>query len=273
MRLRLAALTALTLLAVAACEDPTKGKADAPDAPAPVTDAAPYTYENTTEYSTVSLTLPQSIGGLPNLHTALFGEGTADLRRFEEGAQATLSEYSGEVEGEIQPYSREIAWNDAGRAGRLVSLWQSASEYTGGAHPNTTYGAILWDADANQRIQPAALFADPDNLSALDTALCRAINAARQARTGEASALAVGSASDWACPRAIETAFVLEPSRVEGKAGGLVFLINPYVVGPYAEGPYSVVVPQSAFHALLAADYQDAFAGEPVRTGDVTPQA
>ena len=66
------------------------------------------------------------------------------------------------------------------------------------------------------------------------------------------------------------TPFVLAPSTTTGKAGGLIFLIGPYQVGPYAEGGYEIVVPQTAFRRLLAPAYADEFAGNPVRTGDVS---
>ena len=119
-------------------------------------------------------------------------------------------------------------------------------------------------------IEPTDLFRDGANLSVLDDALCEAINQARAARSGEPSTLRLGTTNDWACPRALETAFVLAPSRTSGRIGGLEFLINPYVVGPYAEGPYRIVVAQSAFRDLLDTAYADDFLGEPVRTGDVT---
>ena len=41
----------------------------------------------------------------------------------------------------------------------------------------------------------------------------------------------------WACPKASETAFVLTPGTTPGKAGGLTFLVGPYVIGPYSDGP------------------------------------
>jgi hypothetical protein len=110
-------------------------------------------------------------------------------------------------------------------------------------------------------------------MAALDRALCDAINAARTDFVGEPSTLAVGDAdAAWACPRAIETPFVLAPSTTVGRAGGLEFLIGPYIVGPYAEGAYRIVVPQAAFRGLLNQAYAGEFAGAPRQVGDVTPR-
>ena len=63
---------------------------------------------------------------------------------------------------------------------------------------------------------------------------------------------------------------MLAAGTTAGKAGGLVFLIAPYLVGPYAEGSYEVTVPQSAFRSLLAPAYADEFAGQPVEAQPAT---
>ena len=54
------------------------------------------------------------------------------------------------------------------------------------------------------------------------------------------------------CPKWRESHFVLAPSTVPGKIGGLVFLFDPYAVGAYAEGEYEVTLPQALFTAVLA---------------------
>jgi hypothetical protein len=79
--------------------------------------------------------------------------------------------------------------------------------------------------------------------------------------------------SDWSCPHVADTAFVLTPGTTPGKAGGLTFLIGPYQVGPYAEGPYEIAVPLSLFRSMLAPAYAGEFAGQPIKSGDVTPTA
>ena len=57
---------------------------------------------------------------------------------------------------------------------------------------------------------------------------------------------------------------------MNGKAGGLVFFIGAYQVGPYAEGGYEIAIPVSGFRSLLAISYADDFAGQLLKSGDVT---
>lgn len=276
--IRTTALVALcAALAVSACRRNEEAPAAPPPEAQPKADvvpadqAAPLTYERTTDYAEVSLTLPEGVARYRDLHAALYGEAAENLREFLGGAQSDQTEYGGEA---LPTYFRRIDWALDAETGKLVALSSETDEYTGGAHGMQVYGAVLWDKALDRRIQPSALFRRGADMGVLDRALCEAINAARAARTGEASTLTVGDPSAaWACPRAMETAFTLAPSRTAGKSGGLEFLINPYVVGPYAEGPYRIVVPQSAFRTLLAPAYADEFAGEPQRSGDVTPQA
>ena len=112
------------------------------------------------------------------------------------------------------------------------------------------------------RITAADLFVRGANLAALDTALCASINAEKKKRDPSAQTVSL-TGGDWICPRAATTPFVLAQGQTPGKAGGLVFLIAPYLVGPYAEGTFEVTVPQSAFRALVAPAYADEFGGEP----------
>lgn len=241
-------------------------KAEAPADP----DATPLTYESRNAHAEVKLTLPAALRAQPGLHEALYREGVANLREFTEGAQADRTEYAGDMD--LPAYEREIEWQMGAETPKLISLERLVYEYTGGAHPNTAYGAALWDKALRRPIQPAQLFRTGADMRVLDQALCDAINAAKQERspTEETLTLDGGAGGTWSCPRALETPFVLAPSGTAGRAGGLVFLIGPYVVGPYAEGGYEIVVPQQAFRALIAPAYVDEFAGAPPRLGDVS---
>ena len=134
------------------------------------------------------------------------------------------------------------------------------------------FSGVLWDKTTDRRIEPVTLFRTGADMAALDRALCDAINAARADLVGEPSTLTMTETNGWSCPRAIETPFVLAPSTTQGRAGGLEFLIGPYIVGPYAEGSYQIVVPQAAFRGLLNQAYAGEFAGAPQRVGDVTPR-
>lgn len=269
------AASALTLALAAGCQRREEA-AEAPAATpvgAEVTEAeqaAPLTYSRETAYAEVTLTLPEAIAAYPDLHAAIYGEEVRTLRAFLEGAQSDHTEFTGEME--LPPYEQAIEYAPAGETPRLFSLSETTYEYTGGAHPNSAYGAVLWDRSADRRIAPATLFRRGADMAALDRALCDAINAARSDLIGEASSLTMTETDGWSCPRAIETPFVLAPSTTTGRAGGLEFLIGPYIVGPYAEGSYQIVVPQTAFRSLLDPAFTGEFAGAPRRVGDVTPR-
>ena len=269
------ALAALTL--VAGCQRRDEA-ADAPDATpvtgaaeTPADQAAPLTYSRETAYATVELQLPEAIAAYPDLHAAIYGEEVRGLREFLEGAQSDHTEFTGE-DGGLPPYEQTIVYEPAGESARLFSLRETSSEYTGGAHGMSGFSGVLWDKTTDRRIEPATLFRTGADMAALDRVLCDAINAARADLVGEPSTLTMTETNGWSCPRAIETPFVLAPSTTQGRAGGLEFLIGPYIVGPYAEGSYQIVVPQAAFRGLLNQAYAGEFAGAPQRVGDVTPR-
>ena len=258
--------------ALAACqrrEDKTQPPTPAPADPAAAPAAAdtPLAYDAKTQYAAVKLTLPDAVKAAPELHAALYASAVRDLKQFAEGAQADLSEAGG---GD-NPYERTVAFAPGAETGRLVSLSRTDFEYTGGAHPNTSFAAVLWDKTLKRQLGFADLFRPGSNLASLDKALCDAANAAKQARS-PGSERATLDGKMWTCPKAVSTPFVLTPGTTPGRAGGVTFLLGAYQVGPYSDGPYWIALPQAGFRALLNPAYADEFAGAPVKGGDVTPR-
>lgn len=266
--LLIAAAVAATLAACQRKED----KAPAPTTPAQPPAAAtadnpPVGYDSKTPYATVKLTLPQAVKTTPALHAALYADMVRDLKQFEEGAQADLSEAGGGP----NPYEKTIAFAPGAETAKLVSLARTDFEFTGGAHPNTSYAAVIWDKTTNKRLGFNDLFRPGADLSVLDKALCAAANVAKQARSPGSEAATLDGKM-WTCPKAVSTPFVLTPGAIPGKAGGVTFLMGPYQIGPYSDGPYWIALPQSAFRALLNPAYADQFDGAPAKAGDVTPK-
>jgi hypothetical protein len=225
----------------------------------------PFAYASKTAQAVVSLKLPASLAAQPDLHARLYDEGVKDLKRFADGAASAHAE---DTEDTV-PYERNVKWTAADETSKLISLQKETFEFSGGAHPNTTLEAVLWDKALKKALQPGALFKTGVDYSKLDATLCDAITAAKKARLGT-SFVAAGP-DTWQCPKWKDSTLALAPSTVAGKAGGLTFLFSPYAVGAYVEGPYEITVPQSAFRADLAPGYADEFAGSPTKTGDVTP--
>ena len=173
--------------------------------------------------------------------------------------------------------TREVARIDAiGRACRMLPERNAAGLPERLASDLEVHAALsrslpYWDGpynDVSNFHSPTYLFRAGADLSKLDRALCDSINAAKAARGGDQAwdpAPYRGEQGDglWVCPAALETPFSLAPGDTAGKAGGLAFLIDPYVVGPYAEGVYTAVVPAAAFSALLSPEWADQFGGAP----------
>ncbi|WP_333590907.1 DUF3298 and DUF4163 domain-containing protein [Brevundimonas sp.] len=271
---RLVLIASVAALALSACNrDRDKAAPDAsPSAPGaaatPAEAGAPLGYESGTPYASVKLSLPPALKAQPDLHAALYAAAVRDLRQFVEGAQADRTEAG--TEPGMAPYEKTIEFKPAAETGKLLSLERVDYDFTGGAHGNSLFAGVLWDKALKRQITTADLFRKGADSRALDQALCAAINAAKKERSPDAEPVSLGG-TQWSCPRALTTPFVLTPGTVPGKAGGLTFLIGPYQVGPYAEGPYEIVVPQSVFRALIAPAYAEEFAGAPIKSGDARP--
>ncbi|MET4682463.1 DUF3298 domain-containing protein [Brevundimonas faecalis] len=260
-------LTVAVAATLAACQ--RKEKEASPEAAPPAAEAAatgPLSYESATPYAKVSLTLPEAIKTQPKLYADLYRQEVADLGRYAEGAQADRTEAGGD--SAMGPYEKTIVYGGAVQTGRLFSAMRTDFDYSGGAHPNTVATGLLWDKTEQKRVTAADLFAKGADLTALERALCTAVNTAKKGRPGAEPVTAGGDM--WSCPKLTKTAVVLAPGSVQGKAGGLTFLLDAYAVGPYVEGAYYLTLPASAFQGLLAPAYAAEFGGQPLKAGDVT---
>ena len=272
--LRALLLTTALAAALAGCNrdrEPAPAETPAPGSTAaetPADAAAPMNFVSETPWADVRLTLPDAIKPQTDLHARLYAEEVRKLRQFTEGAQGELTEAGADTDR--PKYEKTVTITTAAETGKLLSLKRLDFDYSGGAHPNTLTSGLLWDKALKRRVTLAQLFRPGADLAALDQALCAAINAAKRARVPDGPAVTLGG-TDFACPRATDTAFVLTPGTVPGKAAGLTFLIRPYQVGPYAEGGYEIALPLTAFRGLLATAYADEFGGQLVKAGDVTP--
>lgn len=235
----------------------------------PADAAAPMGFEQKTPWADVRLTLPDAIRAQTDLHARVYAEEVRLLRQFVEGAQGELTEAGADTDR--PKYEKTITVTAAAETSKLFSLKRVDFDYSGGAHPNTLTSGILWDKALKRQLGLADLFRKDADLTALDQALCSAINAAKRARVPTSPSVTFGGPPGAACPRAADTPFVLAPGTAPGKAAGLIFLINAYQVGPGVEGSYEIALPVSGFRSLLAIAYADDFAGQLLKTGDVTP--
>ena len=245
-----------SLLIVQTLRQASKGPAGPPASP------APSSFAQTTPAAKVGLTIDRRIARYPALAQKLYRDGVKDLRSFAEQAKGDQAHL--QAKGmPTRAYARTIAWTLAAATPRVVSVKQAWLDDTGGAHPNHGSSGLLWDPAADREVERSDLFRPAADQGRLDQRLCQAIKAEKLRHQG-----AVGDVQTWRCPKWADSDFVLAPSTVAGKAGGLIFLFDPYAIGPYVEGGYAVTIPLEAFKADLAPAYAAAFAGEPLESDD-----
>jgi len=151
----------------------------------------------------------------------------------------------------------EKEWEVVADLPRFLSLSASFYAYAGGAHGNGAFDALVWDREAQQAIDPKAMFRSPEALQkALGPAWCRALKAEKVKRLGEA----YSDDSFFPCPA------IADLTLLVGSAGRKAFdriglIAAPYVAGSYAEGPYEVTLPVTpGVLAAVGPGYAEAFA-------------
>lgn len=155
------------------------------------------------------------------------------------------------------PHSRMLDWKVVTDLPNWLSLSTIVSTYTGGAHPNYVYDAILWDKAAGQRREALDLFTGKKALaSAIGQEFCAALDRQREKKRGEP------------IKRGEMFTECLDPADytvILGSAGKQGFdrigvLVPPYEAGPYVEGGYEVTVPVTPkVLALVKPEYKGSF--------------
>jgi Deacetylase PdaC len=94
---------------------------------------------------------PAEAAAIPALDRKFRAEAAARYRQSLSLAREDQKVYQQQKRGSIADfYSKE--WTTAGESRRLLSLQSQHSAYTGGAHPNTDYGALLWDRERSREV-------------------------------------------------------------------------------------------------------------------------
>ncbi len=250
-------LTAFT--ALTACHKPPQKDAEKPLAPPPLS-TAPLSFNKTTDDADVSLTFPETIRVLGPLHDRLYTEGQSELSAFVDKAHKDRAELV--ADGfPVPAYYSHVEWKITAQGSRLVSLFAVQDAFNGGAHPNSTFQALLWDKGRNDLIDPSALFIPGADLKPVDAYLCQQIETERSRRAHRPLSQ---RRSGFTCPKLSDSRLILIPATQGGKIGAIDALYQPYEVGAYSEGPYEIRVPQGQLKGLLNPEYAAEFAGEPV---------
>jgi hypothetical protein len=200
---------------------------------------------------------PAEVSAIPALAASFTAERDTTLAQQKADWEASLAEFSGEecVSCKSLDFAKE--WQVVANLPRYLSLSATISLYTGGAHGNSGFEALVWDREAEAAFDPKAMFTSEAALQdALGAAWCTALKAEKFEKMG-ADFVDDGF---FPCPPITDLTLLLGSS--DRKAFNRIGLIAaPYVAGSYAEGPYEVTLPvTSAVLAAVKPEYQGAFA-------------
>ncbi|MEM9501329.1 MAG: hypothetical protein AAF941_05730 [Pseudomonadota bacterium] len=153
-------------------------------------------------------------------------------------------------------------WEALADLPRFLSLSAERYAYTGGAHGNSDFDALVWDREANnglgEGLDPLDLFVGEYEFGeTVRGPYCEALIAKQNERRGNAGMADAEMLA--ACPALDELTIIV------GSSNGQTFdriglLAAPYVAGSYAEGPYEVTLPvtERVLQAVKP-EYLDAF--------------
>lgn len=182
---------------------------------------------------------PAQVSAIPALAARLTAERDGALAEQKADWTAALQEFAGGDCIACVNRGYEKTWEVVADLPRFLSLSASTYAYTGGAHGNGNFDALVWDREAGAAIDPKAMFRSPEALQeALGAGWCKALKAERTERLGED----YSDDSIFTCPP-IADLVVLPGSASKTAFDRIGLLAAPYVAGSYAEGPYEVTLP------------------------------
>lgn len=202
---------------------------------------------------------PAAAGAIPKLKAEL----DADLAKQKAALVASAKEQQAESKKQGFPYNplgNWIAWKVVIDLPGWLSLSADLSEYSGGAHPNHGFNALVWDRKADQRRDPLDLFTSKEALSrAIRRPFCAALNRERGEKRGEP--VKPGSTDEFdQCIDPVASTVILGSSNRQA-FDRIGVLVGPYEAGPYAEGDYEVTLPVTdAVLGAVKPEYRAAFA-------------
>ena len=183
---------------------------------------------------------PAAAARIPALKAWLDGERTK--ARSELAANAREGKAEAKANGyDYHPYENSTNWQVVADIPAFLSLSAGVYDYSGGAHPNHGYTALVWDKAAGQRVAASALFTAKAALSAaIRGPFCDALDKERAKRRDAPVNRASGDEFDK-CIDPVESTLILGSSDKQ-HFDRIGVLVGPYEAGPYAEGDYEVTL-------------------------------
>ena len=151
-------------------------------------------------------------------------------------------------------------WSVFANTPRFLVLQGSGYVYSGGAHGNIVFDALVWDRKAKKALYSNWMFLSEGALqAALGAPWCAALKAERAERLGEEASAIMDEDDIFPCPPIAD--LVVLPASTDGQRFDRIELIAaPYVAGSYAEGVYEVTLPVTpAVLAAIKSRYKAAF--------------
>jgi len=207
----------------------------------------PVTIESTTKTLKFDYSWPVEAAAIRPLDQRFRKDSAKALQQAQKDAAEDMKSAATDKRPFNQHFFSEV-WTAAGSSPRLLSLEYALGTFTGGAHPNSTNGTMLWDKRAAREIKLDDLFLRKAAFANLTrTAYCKALDKERlKRRQGEKLD---GMFSN--CPKYSELAISPVDSKNDGRFNVIRFVASPYVAGPYVEGEYELELPVTA--QLIAA--------------------
>jgi hypothetical protein len=201
---------------------------------------------------------PSEAAAIPVLDRRFRAEAAKEYRRHLKLGVEDKKLYRQQQRGSVTDFYSKT-WSTAGETPRLLSLQYKHATYTGGAHPNTDYGALLWDRKLDRPIPVVALFRQSAAFANLTRApYCRSLNQERQNRRGGEK---INLPDFKACPKYADLAIAPADKNKDGRFDTIAFIASPYTAGPYVEGEYDTSVPvTSQLIAAIKPEYRSSFA-------------
>jgi hypothetical protein len=261
---------ALAALLLAACSSPDEiaaktgtAEAEAPPAPpkppAPAPEKVAFTDNAAKGDATreFAYSWPAKVTAIPALAKRLTAERDQLLAEQKTEWEQSLAEFAEDDCGACTNRSYEKAWDVVADLPRFLSLSGAWNVYSGGAHGNYAWDALVWDREAQEGFDPKTMFTSPAALQgALGDAWCKALKAERV----EKGMAPEDEDGIFPCPPIADLTVLVGSS--DGKSFNRIGLIAaPYVAGSYAEGEYEVTLPVTPkVLAAVKPQYRAAFA-------------
>ncbi|MBU6266129.1 MAG: DUF4163 domain-containing protein [Sphingomonadales bacterium] len=256
----------LPLAALAGCHkaaDEAGGKREAAGSPAPPSASAPAAgvarkVEESNRLFEFNFDYPAAAAAIPGLKAQL----DADLTRARADIAASAREGAADAKAagiDFNAYESGTNWQVVTDLPGWLSLSAQVYEYSGGAHPNHGFAALLWDKAAGTRRAAADLFASKAALTqAIQAPFCDALDKERTKRRGAPVNRASGDEFDDCIDPAAATVILGSSNHATFDRVGV--LVAPYEAGPYAEGDYEITLPVTpAVLAAVKPAYRQAF--------------